>query len=65
MTQQQQHYFSDDGNYGDAYDIGVFDTTNWTDIDWHLIEEATDSQRLSIARNINNRHSGANIEEGK
>lgn len=61
MTQkQQQHYFASDGNYGDADGIGVYDTTNWTDREWQLINDATDGRRLRIARNINTRHADAN-----
>jgi hypothetical protein len=58
--QQQQHYFASDGNYGDADGIGVFDTTNWTDREWELINDATDGRRLRIARNINTRHADSN-----
>jgi hypothetical protein len=46
------HYFADDGNYGDANGLVVIDTALFTDEDWTLIEEASDWQRASIARDI-------------
>jgi hypothetical protein len=46
------HYFADDGNYGDANGLVVIDTALFTDGDWTLIEEASDWQRASIARDI-------------
>jgi hypothetical protein len=46
------HYFADDGNYGDANGLVVIDTALFTDEDWSLIEEATDWDRPKVARDI-------------
>lgn len=46
------HYFADDGNYGDANGLVVIDTALFTDEDWTLIEEATDWDRPKLARDI-------------
>ena len=47
-----QHYFAQDGNYGDATELIIVDTTNWTEDDWLLIEDATDSERADMAERI-------------
>lgn len=51
------HYFAEDGNYGDATGILVVDTTNWLGRDWVQIEDSTDSTRLTTARAIHNKNS--------
>jgi len=45
-------YFAMDGNYGDAEEFLVVDTSMWDDDDWAAIEFATSSERLAIARQI-------------
>lgn len=45
-------FFSIDGSYGSGTDILVVDTSSWTEDDWNLIEEASDSERLEVARNL-------------
>ena len=45
-------YFTQDGTYGDAEDILVVDTTNWTEDDWERVGEVPDSIRLLTAYNI-------------
>jgi hypothetical protein len=47
-----KHYFTEDGTYGDASSLSVFNTANWTASDWKAIEESCDSDRLSIAHRI-------------
>ena len=42
-------YFTPDGTYGDATDVAVIDTTNWTESDWERVEECSDSDRRDIA----------------
>lgn len=51
---ENMHYFASDGNYGTANNIGIFDTTKWTDEHWQAIEDATDADRLGVAQEINN-----------
>ena len=45
-------FFSIDGSYGSATNILVVDTSSWTEADWTLIEEASDSERLEVAHNL-------------
>lgn len=59
----QRHYFSQDGNYGDADALLVVDTTDWTNEDWDEIDEAPDYDRPRIARLISNKYRLDEIEE--
>jgi len=45
-------YFALDGNYGDASGMMVLETTYWRDIDWTILEAASDDQRANVARLI-------------
>lgn len=47
-----EHYFAQDGIYGDATDLVLVDTTNWTEDDWLLIEDAQDYERADLAQRI-------------
>jgi len=47
-----KHYFTEDGTYGDASSLSVFNTENWTETDWQAIEESSDSDRVAIANRI-------------
>lgn len=49
-----QHYFAQDGNYGDATELIIVDTDKWTEDDWLLIEDAHDSERADLAERIAN-----------
>lgn len=46
------HYFADDGNYGDANGLVIINTDYFTEDDWTLIEEASDWDRPRVAREI-------------
>jgi hypothetical protein len=46
------HYFADDGNYGDAEGLVVVKTEGWTEDDWDLIFMAQDWDRPRVARDI-------------
>lgn len=46
------YYFAQDGNYGDATNIVLVDTTNWTEDDWQLVEDTHDSERADLALKI-------------
>jgi len=46
------YYFAQDGNWGSAEEILLVDTTNWTEEDWQLIDDATDSERGQIAQRL-------------
>jgi len=39
-------YFAQDGNYGDASNLVIVDTTKWTEEEWASVEEASDSFRF-------------------
>jgi len=43
-----KHYFAADGSYGDAQII-VVDTSDWSQDEWDIIENCSDSERLDIA----------------
>jgi hypothetical protein len=45
-------FFSIDGSYGSGTDILVVDTSSWTEEDWNAVDEASDSERLEVARNL-------------
>jgi hypothetical protein len=45
-------YFALDGNYGDASGLLVLETTFWREVDWEILESASDSQRANVARLI-------------
>lgn len=45
-------YFAEDGNYGPADKLEVIDTAKWTAGDWQKIENASDSERVSVAKAI-------------
>lgn len=45
-------YFAVDGSYGDAEEIIIVDTTDWSDDEWYAIRECTDSSRHGIVTQI-------------
>ena len=45
-------YFAEDGSYGDAENLVLLDTSNWTDKDWHEIEWSSDWERPIVAQTI-------------
>ena len=47
-----KHYFATDGNYGDADDIFVVDTDEWTNEDFIAVSEEIDYYRIDLAREI-------------
>lgn len=53
-----QHYFAQDGNYGDAEEILIVDTDLWNEEDWQEIEDAYDGERASVAQRISERYYG-------
>lgn len=46
------HYFAGDGNYGDATEIVIVHTDDWTNEDWDKVMDASDNQRAQIASEI-------------
>lgn len=38
-------YFAKDGSYGDATGLVIVDTSKWTEEQWQMIEETSDSFR--------------------
>mgnify|MGYP006297109677 CR=1 FL=1 len=47
------HYFAADGSYGDA-DLVIIDTSEWTQDEWDIVENATDAERMVIAWQLSN-----------
>ncbi len=45
----RKHYFAEDGSYGDAREIAILDTSNFTPEEWAWVEEASDNGRVRIA----------------
>lgn len=45
-------YFAPDGNYGNAAGLTVMETTHWQEVDWDIIEAASDEHRPSVAKLI-------------
>jgi hypothetical protein len=43
------HYFAEDGSYGVAGSLAIFDCSDWNEEDWQKIEECQDKNRLQIA----------------
>jgi hypothetical protein len=48
-------YFATDGSYGDAANIVMVDTSDWTDDDWDMVTYARDTDRAEIATSIASR----------
>jgi hypothetical protein len=46
------YYFAPDGIFGDATELILVDTTNWTEEDWFLIEDCAPSERQDIAQKL-------------
>lgn len=45
-------YFALDGNYGDASGLTVIETTHWSEVDWAILDAASDWHRPDVARLI-------------
>lgn len=45
-------YFASDGNFGDAEGMVMVDTTDWTEEEWEIIENARESDRAEIASQL-------------
>jgi hypothetical protein len=46
------HYFAADGNFGNATNLVIVDTTDWTDEEWADVEYAIDDQRSTTALSL-------------
>lgn len=51
-TKRALSYFAFDGNYGDASGLTVIETTHWSELDWQILDAASDSYRPDVARLI-------------
>jgi hypothetical protein len=54
MTQPEGTYFASDGSFGSADGLEIVDTSDWTEQDWEMIENASDSERPALAQHIAN-----------
>lgn len=52
VAERTLSYFASDGNYGGAAGLTVIETTHWSEVDWELIEAASDWHRPEVARVI-------------
>jgi len=43
-------YFAEDGNYGSADGLTIMETTHWNELDWEIIEGASEWARPEVAR---------------
>ena len=43
-------YFAEDGNYGSASGLTIMETTHWNELDWQIIDGASDWARPEVAR---------------
>ena len=50
--QRNLSYFAADGNYGDASGLTVIETTHWSEVDWDIMESASDADRPEVAKVI-------------
>lgn len=55
----QKHYFSPDGNFGDADGIVIVQTIAWTSQDWEELEDVHESERWAKAEEIASRYEKA------
>ena len=60
MKDREVQYFTEDGSYGAGRVLIV--TTDWSDDDWQQIEEASDSERWSLAISIENKHKNKGLK---
>ena len=43
-------YFAEDGNYGSASGLTIMETTHWNELDWRILDGASDWARPEVAR---------------
>jgi len=46
------HYFATDGNYGNAENLVIIDTTDWTEDEWDIIDQSPENDRTKIAQQL-------------
>jgi len=46
------HYFATDGNYGNAENLVIIDTADWTEDEWDIIEQSPENDRTKIAQQL-------------
>ena len=51
-------WVADDGSFGSG-EVLEFDTSRWTEEDYKMVENASDSTRLFIAKQINHERNAA------
>ena len=53
---KETHYFTEDGNYGEADKLVVIETSSWNEEDWQEIDDTPDWDRPRVAKIINNKY---------
>ena len=56
-------YFAEDGNYGSASGLTIMETTHWNELDWEIIDGASDWARPEVARVLTESYE-PNADEG-
>ena len=49
-------YFAEDGSYGNADNIALVDTDDWTPEEWETIDETPDWERPGVAEKLARKH---------
>ncbi len=49
-------FFAEDGSWGNAQGIQIFDTSKWSEQDFEQLDNCSDDERISIAEQINNKY---------
>jgi hypothetical protein len=57
------HYFAADGNYGDAKDLVIVDTSDWTEDEWADIDFAIEPNRPLIALSLSTGRKVASLNQ--
>ncbi len=47
-----EHYFAQDGSYGNAENIVLIHTDDWTDDDFNTVIDAHENDRLETAKRV-------------
>lgn len=49
-------FFAEDGSWGSAEGIQIFDTSEWSEQDFAQLDNCSDDERISIAKQIRDKY---------
>lgn len=55
-------YFAQDGSYGDSAGMVILDTRAWSEEQWNLVSEASDSDRVALALQVARENNDISLE---